>query len=248
MTENGSEAIVFTSLLSSAVTFIVGFVAYAVYKKQQIDKKKDAANIILLEIKNAESELAKAKEIFIRDKQIPESILVMKTSSWDKYSYLFVRDLTNEEWNLINTFYEKCAQYNEIVKYNNTFFKKNEEQIRINLHQALAGYTKQFLENIGETLRSEATDEEKERKNKANLDDYQGLLNGFYDTFMNEIGSMKSRYFYRPQKTVDDINVIINTTRLDLSTSTIGTKLTSIINRNIRIRIAEAISGKRKHQ
>ncbi|HEU5121231.1 MAG TPA: hypothetical protein VFT59_00150, partial [Candidatus Saccharimonadales bacterium] len=127
------------------ITLAVGSFAFLIYQKRQKDTKKDAANILLLEIKNAEAQLAQAKEIILRDKIVPESIFAMKTASWSKYGYLFIRDLTDEEWRLINNFYEKCRQYDEVVEYSNTFFKKNEEQIRVNLHQAIADYTKDML-------------------------------------------------------------------------------------------------------
>lgn len=234
-----------SNMLTSAVTFLVGLVALVVYKKQQIDRKKDAANIILLEIKNAESQIAQGKEIFIRDKVIPESIFAMKTSNWHKYNYLFVRDLTDEEWGLISTFYEKCAQYDGVVEYNNTFFKKNEEQIRVNLHQALADYTKVFLDRISALLETK-NGEEKNKAYKDSYSDYQGLLTEFYNTFIGEVTSSNSNYFYRPQKTANDFEVVINTIRLDLSTSTIGVKLEKIIDQNLRSRVFGWLSGESK--
>lgn len=233
--------------MTTLITLFVGFVALFVYKKRQIDNKKDAASIILLEIKNAESQLAQAREIFIRDKIIPESIFAMKTSNWHKYNYLFVRDLTDEEWDLINSFYEKCHQYDRVVEYNNTFFKKNEEQIRINLHQALADYTKELFRRIGKSFEIE-DEQQKAEVNKANYTDYQGLISAFYDTYMNEITSNNSKYVYRPRKTDEDFEVIINTIRLDLSTSTVGIKLERIINQNLRSRIFDWLSGRSKRR
>jgi hypothetical protein len=212
----------------AAITLAVGTLAVYIYKRQQTDNKKDAANILLLEIKNAEAQLAQAKEIILRDKIIPESIFAMKTSSWSKYGYLFIRDLTDEEWRLINNFYEKCRQYDEVVEYSNTFFKKNEEQIRVNLHQAIADYTKDMLQKVGAAFEIE-DEKQRNEKNEETLKEYKDLLNNFYDTFMGELTSTNSKYFYSPQKTFHDAEVLINTIRLDLSTSTVGTKLTRII-------------------
>jgi hypothetical protein len=210
------------------ITLAVGSLAIYMYKKQQSDGKKDAANILLLEIKNAESQLMQAKEIILRDVIIPESIFSMKTSSWSKYGYLFIRDLTDEEWRLINNFYEKCRQYDEVVEYNNNFFKKNEEQMRINLQQAVADYTKKMLEKVGEAF--EINDEkERNEKNQETLKEYKELVSGFYDTFMSELTSANSKYSYNPQKPFHDAEVLISTIRLDLSTSTVGIKLEQII-------------------
>lgn len=210
------------------VTLVVGSLALVIYRKQQKDSKKDAANILLLEIKNAEAQLMQAKEVIMRGEGIPESIFSMKTASWSKYGYLFIRDLTDEEWRLINNFYEKCHQYDEVVEYNNTFFKKNEEQMRVNLHQAIADYTKDMLKKVGKAFDIE---DEKQRnaKNEEVLNEYKDLLNRFYDTFMRELTSPNSKYFYIPQKPFQDAEVLINIIRLDLSTSTVGTKLEKII-------------------
>ncbi len=217
-----------SNFLIALITLGVGSLALYIYKKQQTEAKKDAANILLLEIKNAESQLMQAKEIILRDKIIPESIFSMKTSSWSKYSYLFIRDLTDEEWRLINDFYEKCRQYDEVVEYNNTFFKKNEEQIRVNLHQTLTDYTKILLKQVGDSF--EMNDEEvRDRQNQRNLKEYKDRLSGFYDTFMSEVTSAESKYFYSPQKTFKDAEVLIQTIRLDLSTSTIGIKLGKVL-------------------
>lgn len=212
----------------ATVTIAVGSLAIYIYKKQQSDAKKDAANIILLEIKNAEAQLVQAKEIILRDKIIPESIFAMKTSSWNKYGYLFIRDLTDEEWRLVNSFYERCRQYDEVVEYNNTFFKKNEEQIRVNLHQAIADYTKDMLTKVGKAFEIE-DDKEREEKNQEIIKEYKDLTSSFYDSFMGELTSSNSKYFYSPQKTFHDAEVLINTIRVDLSTGTIGTKFDHII-------------------
>lgn len=211
------------------VTLAVGTLAFVIYKRQQSDNKKDAASIILLEIKNAESQLDQAKVIILRDGTIPESIFTMKTANWARYSYLFIRDLSDEEWRLINTFYEKCRQYDEIVEYNNTFFKKNEEQIRVNLHQTLADYTKAYVTKVGGTLNI-TDDKQRDEKNLVSFSDYRYELDGFYDSFMKEVTAADSKYFYLPQKTLDDAKVLVNTIRLDISTSTIGAKLEKIIN------------------
>lgn len=232
-----------SSLLTSVVTLIVGLLAFAVYRKQQIDRKKDAANIIFLEIKNAEKNLTQAKDIIVRDKVLPESIFAMKTPSWGKYNYLFVRDFDDKDWNIINTFYEKCRLYDEAVEYSNTFFKKNEEQIRVNLHQALAEYTKALLKTLGENSSIE-DEEERVSKDKADLEEYQNVLKGFHNTFMTEQTEGVKGYFYRPNKAFSDGEAIISTIRLDLSTSTLGTTFKDIVNQNFRSRLVKKVLSK----
>lgn len=53
--------------LNALVTFVTGLVAFYVYKKKQRDDKKDAANIILLEVQNAERQLKLVRENIKRD-------------------------------------------------------------------------------------------------------------------------------------------------------------------------------------
>jgi hypothetical protein len=220
-----------SNFLSSIITLGVGFFAFRIYKKQKDDKKQDAANIVLQEIRNAEAQLIQAKEIIARDKVIPESIVAMNTRSWSKYGYLFIRDLTSEEWQFVDNFYEKCAQFDELVEYSKTFFKKNEEQIRVNLHQALGDYTKNLLTEVKKGFDIEDDKEQAEyyaqiRKN------YEDELEVFYETFMKNITSADSKFFYSPKKPYEDVKVVIETVRLDLSTSTVGITLSKLANKN----------------
>lgn len=52
-----------SNLLLTITTAVVGLVAYFLYIKQKIDKKKDAANIIMLEVKRAEAKLKEARKL-----------------------------------------------------------------------------------------------------------------------------------------------------------------------------------------
>lgn len=45
------------------VTLVVGSVAYVIYKLQKRDKKREKANIILLEIQGAERKLQQIKKV-----------------------------------------------------------------------------------------------------------------------------------------------------------------------------------------
>lgn len=232
-----------SNLLTSIVTLLVGSVAFLIYRKQQNDYKRDAASIILLEIKNAEYQLTQAKEIFIKDRIIPESILVMRTSSWHRYNYLFVRELSAEEWDLVNRFYEKCEQFDKTVQYNNSFFVKNEEQIRINLHQALAEYTKRYFDELDNVAENDAA--ARNELYQAINQHHSVLLESFYDTYIQEVAKAGSNYMYGPDKTINDYELIINTIRTDLSTSTVGIKFERIVRQNIRSRLFGWLAGGR---
>lgn len=217
------------------VTGGVAFVAVFVYKKQQHDQKSDAASIIFQEIKNAEAQLAQAKEIFLKDKAVPESIFLMKTSSWEKYGYLFIRNFTSEEWQLVNNFYNKCKQYDEVVEYSNTFFKKNEEQVRVNLHQSLANYTSDLVSEIREIIENHQDDQKiQDEMIQDAYKEYNNSISTFYDEFIGQITSYRSKYFYSPDKPFKDAEVLLHTIRQDLSIGTIGVRLESLMKANRR--------------
>jgi hypothetical protein len=237
----------YSNLFVGLATFVVGLVALFVYQKQKSDQKKDAANIILLEIKNAETKLTQARETSMRDSVLPETVFAMRTSSWERYSYLFVRDFTDKEWELINAFYEKCRLYDEAVEYNNTFFKKNEEQIRVNLHAALATFTKEYVMAM-EALGDIEDEDQRDIEAQKILDQFNSNSSRFADKFMEEIMAPTSNYLYQPKKALTDGQLVLSTIRLDLSTSTVGSKLGYIISSNVRSRLASNILGSKSSQ
>lgn len=235
-----------SNTLLAITTLLVGLSAYFIYWRQGVDRKKDAANIILLEIKNAETHLADAKETITSDNVLPETVFAMQTSSWEKYNYLFIRDFKENEWADINKFYEKCRQYDEAVNYHNTFFRKNEEQTRINLHAALRDYISTYVEDLKPQDKADGnpeTEKEKADRIKKSSEVLSGSLQDFAKNYMAIITTNGSDYFYSPKKAYENGQAIINTIKIDLSTSTIGIKLDKIINQNIRMRIFERIMG-----
>jgi predicted negative regulator of RcsB-dependent stress response len=70
-----------SNFLLVLATVIVGLVALYVYWKQKVDQKKDAASIVLQEIRRASKKLQNAKEIIDKDGIIPETIFALKTSN-----------------------------------------------------------------------------------------------------------------------------------------------------------------------
>ena len=129
------------------VTLFVGLGAFRIYTKQKDDAKRDAANIILLEIESAEQQL----QIITQNEQqdsLAENIYLMKNSSWDEYRYLFVRDFDRNEWDKISDFYSKCYQYDEAVTSNNKYFGANVEKIQLQIQGILAGFARDYTDKI----------------------------------------------------------------------------------------------------
>lgn len=163
----------------------------------------------------------------------------MPTSSWQNYKYLFVRDFSSKGIADISSFYEKCSAYDHTVRYNNSFFVKNEEEIRRSLQGGLSDYTKSYISEI-----ANASDEEK----KTALEAYHLLINEYARVFMDEVTSSQSQYFYKPLKPLNDAKTIIETVRSDLSSSTIGATFNKIVERNLRQAIHDYLLGVKKSQ
>lgn len=114
-----------SALFIPLVTLLVGSTVIIIYSKTKDDFKKDAANIVLLEIQNAERALKQVTEsVNAEIPTLPQNIFLMQTESWSKYRYLFVRDFDWNEWNEVTDFYDKAQLYDKAVTYNNSFFQK----------------------------------------------------------------------------------------------------------------------------
>jgi hypothetical protein len=116
--------------------------AYVIYLRKIRSYKKDAANILLLEIQNAKRQLAVADKQFkdaVEDetKMLAEDTFLMPNESWNKYKYLFVGNFDRDEWDGLSTFYNKCALFDGAVLHNNKAFPENAAQVRNSIKQAV---------------------------------------------------------------------------------------------------------------
>lgn len=185
-------------------TLVVGLAAYIVYRLQKRDQKKDTANIILLEIQNAERVLKRIKESLAKD-ILPSDLRAMQSENWSKYKYLFVRDFDRDEWDSVTDFYNKCQLLDESINYNNAAFWSDVEQIRANKQRILAEYSKESAGHNDEATFIKNTDE-------------------FDELYM----SRQMRFSYSPQRVIDDAKIYVNGVNIDLSQSRVGTKLKKI--------------------
>ncbi len=199
------------------VTLIVGGIAYYLYWKQKKDSKKDAANIILLEIQSAERVLMQVGE---NVRQVGENVatdilpnkFTLPTESWSKYKYLFVRDFDRDEWDSIAEFYNGCKLYDEAVSYNNSLFQKNEEQIRVNMLRTPADYIREYVDGTPDSdAKAEA-----QRLEAAFI-----KARSFQKTYLSRIASL----FYSPQKPLRDARVAFESLNKILSQTSTGLKL-----------------------
>lgn len=209
------------TLISSSVTLIVGSFAIWLYLKNKWDEKRNAASILLLEIRSAERKIRTVKNLDSDDDGSNHNP-IMKNESWSKYKYLFVKDLDRDEWDSVNDFYEKCALYDEAITNGAQSFPKNEEQIRINAHRIFADYISNALEDI-----AGAPDNEQREKI---LEIAKLKAEAFDEIYLKDNGGSNfiSRPLYTPQKYADDRNKFIRLIDADISSKPAGQKLKKI--------------------
>jgi cbb3-type cytochrome oxidase subunit 3 len=201
-----------SSFFIAIVTLVVGTAAYIVYRIQKRDKKREAANIILLEIQSAERKLGQIKSSLAKDPpSLPNDLRLLPTENWSSLRYLFIRDFDRDEWDALTGFYNKCELIDETIKYNNAAFWSDVEQIRANKQRILADFAKVKTEKpTGDTKTDEAT-----------IQEFNEITEKFDTTYMGRQG----RFSYTPDKTIIDARLYMTEIDLGLSKSVIGTKL-----------------------
>jgi len=130
-----------SNLFLAVATYVAGYIGFRIYKSQKQDEKRNAANIIVLEIERAEKGLT---NLTVSD-PIPSMdsgniIVLMPTVSWDNYKHLFIADFVNRraEWEKITDFYTLCAQYDESVVQNAKVLSRNTIERAVNYQRILA--------------------------------------------------------------------------------------------------------------
>ena len=94
------------------ITLLVGSTVIYLYLKQKIDSKKDAAKIILQEIRRAENIIFDFRE----HKQFKFTKKIIATNSWSKNIHYFVDDLSIDELDKISTLYSTGEYLDQIIK------------------------------------------------------------------------------------------------------------------------------------
>lgn len=112
MLEFLGKALDFVDDHSWIITIIVGFFAYLFYIIGRADKKRDAAKLILQEIRYADQKVKNYRTY--NSYNFTEKIL--PTNSWHKNINLFIRDLSESELDLISKFFSSATYLDDIIK------------------------------------------------------------------------------------------------------------------------------------
>ena len=102
-----------SNLLSPLTTLIVGGFAIGLYIKQKIDQEKDAARLILQEIRYAEQQIRVARTISGGNYPLADKLL--PTNSWHSNIHLFVGKLNEAEIDIISRFYSNAAYIDVVI-------------------------------------------------------------------------------------------------------------------------------------
>lgn len=90
---------------SGVLTVSTGVIALIVYKHQVKLREKEAAIVLLNEIRNAEKSLDNIKN----GGDINNAIVsILPTSSWDKNYQIFARHLDRDQFHLLSIFFNNC--------------------------------------------------------------------------------------------------------------------------------------------
>ncbi len=122
-----------SQLLSSIILLFTGLFVFIIYRMQKYGEKRDAAIIVINEIRNAEQAIVNIKNT----KRIGELSIILPNNSWKNKKHLFVKDLDLDEYNLVNEFYNKCdmAEGYRILYYKilneSVIAKSNEMQVAL---------------------------------------------------------------------------------------------------------------------
>lgn len=206
--------------IQTGVAAAVGLLAWAVYTAQKRDRKRDAANSILLEIQGGESAITKVKDA-IQKEHLDIDVSVLPMESWSANKHLFVRDFDQDEWASITDFYNKAALIDDAIRYNKTAFANDVEQIRTNRQRVLAKYAEDVIQAV--------EDDAKENDGAVQLNTqelettYDSKAKAFERLYMNKQGE----FLYKPQKPINDVKLYL-TDFPKLTTSSIGIKLKKI--------------------
>lgn len=103
------------TLCINFLVMIAGFSAIVIYIKQQREKRKTAATLILNQIDDIESTIEKFKDLYthssekiINDESIYLSRAIPDVGAWDEYKHIVLKYLSQNEIEIINHFFENA--------------------------------------------------------------------------------------------------------------------------------------------
>lgn len=105
--------------LNSIVTFVVGLLALVVYWLTKRHEKKNAATIIVMDIRHAEQVVLSLLERNAVDRSLKS---ILYENNWAKYKHLFASDFSYDDFAALNRFFDSCVEIAEAKRRMNEVF------------------------------------------------------------------------------------------------------------------------------
>jgi hypothetical protein len=106
-------------LVNAAVTIFVGLFAFVVYSMGKRSEKRNAAMIIVMDIRNAEQIIQTLLETSNFDISIKP---ILSENNWSKYKHLFASDFSYDDFALLNRFFDGCVEISDARRRMNEVF------------------------------------------------------------------------------------------------------------------------------
>ena len=94
-----------SNLFQALIILLTGSVALIMYRITKYNEKKEAARIIINEIRTAEKAVQEIKN----KRHVSELSFILPSNTWQYKKHLFLHKLDEDELNLVNEFYYKCS-------------------------------------------------------------------------------------------------------------------------------------------
>jgi len=97
---------------SNALAILLSvYIVWWLYKREQKDKIKNAARILLEEIRQADSAL----ELIKSSSVVHQLTFIMPNTSWSELKYLFIKKLSDDDLKVITDYYAACSVVEKIL-------------------------------------------------------------------------------------------------------------------------------------
>ena len=114
-----------------------GFTAIIIYILQRVQKKREAAALIVLQIEELKEKVSQIRDITldnsINEKTFYETLDIITDNQWEKYKHLFVKKIDMYSFKQISSFYEYILKLREQL----LFVKQLQHQQYFNIQSML---------------------------------------------------------------------------------------------------------------
>ncbi len=100
-------------IINSVVTLIVGSIALFAYWLSKKHEKRNAAIVIIMDIRHAEFVVISILEKGLVDINTKD---VLKENNWSKYKHLFASKLSQDDFVAFNGFFDSCVEMSDARK------------------------------------------------------------------------------------------------------------------------------------